>query len=127
MRGMPPPRRKAELRLGEAAKSALEKAERMKAAAENALVKAGHEVFDATRRVEDARAQAKAIIAEATARSAEADKRLAAADQAEQDLLKERAVVRAAEKAAASTKREYEAKRAGLSAKVDRLIAELVA
>jgi hypothetical protein len=117
----------AELRLGEAAKSAFEKAEQMKAAAEDAYIKAGQDVFDSTRKVEEARAQAKDILADAAARSADADKRLAAAEQAEQEVMKERAVVRAAERAAATTKREYETRRAGLSAKIDRLVAELSA
>ena len=66
----------AELRLGEAAKSALEKAEQMKAAAEDAYMKAGHDLADAARKAEDARVQAKAIMADAAARSADADKRL---------------------------------------------------
>jgi hypothetical protein len=115
----------AELKLGQTAKAAFEKAEQMKAAAEDALVKAGQDVFDATRKAEDARAQAKAIIADATARSAEADKRLAAVERAEQDVMKQRALVRAAEKAAAAVKKDYETRRTTLSAKIDRLIAEM--
>jgi hypothetical protein len=63
-----------ELQLGEAAKSALEKAEllkadaadsleraeQMKAAAEAAYAKAGHDLADAARKVEEARVQARA-------------------------------------------------------------------
>jgi hypothetical protein len=127
-----------ELNLGEAAKSALVRAEQMKAdaadalekaeatkkAAEDALVKAGQDVFDATRKVERAQAQAKTIMADAAARSADADKRLAAAGQAEQDLMKERALVRAAEKAAAVVKKDFESRLARLRAKLDQIRAE---
>ena len=127
-----------ELKLGEAAKSALAKAEQlkgdaaealakveqMKKAAEDALVKAGQDVFDATRKVEEARERAKAIIAEAAARSADADQRLVAAEQAEQDVMKERAVVRAAERAAAAVKKKFETKLARLQAGLDELLAE---
>ena len=70
----------AELRLGEAAKAAFEKAEQMEKAAEEAYVNAGHDLADAARKAEDARAQAKAIIADANKRSADADQRLATAD-----------------------------------------------
>jgi hypothetical protein len=115
----------ADLKLGEAAKDAFEKAEQMKAAAEDAYIKAGHDLADAARKVEDGRTQAKAILADAAARSADADQRLAVAEQAEQTLLKERAIVRATEKAAAAVKKDYETKRATLSAKIDRLIAEV--
>jgi hypothetical protein len=127
-----------ELRLGEAAKSALakaeqlkgdaadalEKAEAMKKAAEDALVKAGQDVFDATRKVEEAREQAKAIIADANKRSADADQRLATAEQAEQDVMKERALVRAAEKEAAVVKKKFETKLANLQAGLDEILAE---
>jgi hypothetical protein len=125
----------ADLKLGQAAKSALEKAEQMKAAAEDAYVKAGHDLADATRKVEEARAQAKAImadadkrskatIADADKRSADADQRLAAAEKAEQDVMKERAIVRAAEKAAAAVKKDFETRLARLQAGLDELLAE---
>jgi hypothetical protein len=122
----------ADLKLGQAAKSALEKAEQMKAAAEDAYVKAGHDLADATRKVEEARAQAKAIMADADKRSkatiADADKRSADADQrlaaAEQDVMKERAIVRAAEKAAAAVKKDFETRLARLQAGLDELLAE---
>jgi hypothetical protein len=127
-----------ELQLGEAAKSAfaksellkadaadaLERAEQMKAAAEAAYVKAGHDLADAARKVEDARVQAKAIIADATRRSAEADQRQAAVGQAERDLMKERALVRAAEKAAAAVKEDFESRLARFRAKLDQIQAE---
>jgi hypothetical protein len=114
----------AELKLGEAAKSAFEKASQMKAAAEEAVVKAGQEVFDAARKVEEARVQAKAIVADADKRSAEADKRLASAEQAEQELMKNRAVVRAAEKTAAAVKKKFETKLAKLHAGLNQFLAE---
>jgi hypothetical protein len=117
----------ADLKLGEAAKDAFEKAEQMKAAAADAYVKAGHDLADAARKADEARATARAIIAEAAARSADADKRLASAEQAELDLMKERARVRAVEKAAATTKKDYEVKKANLQAKIERLIAEMTA
>ena len=98
----------------------------MKAAAEDAYIKAGHDLADAARKAEDARAQAKAIIADAAARSADADKRLAAVERAEQDVMKERALVRTAEKAAATTKKDYEDKKANLQAKIERFIAEMI-
>jgi hypothetical protein len=128
----------ADLKLGEAAKTALKKAEQLKAdaadalvkveamkkAAEDALVKAGQDVADMARKVEDARVQAKAIIADATARSADADRRSAAAGQAEQDLMKERAVVRAAERAAAAVREDFESRLARLRAKLEQIQAE---
>ena len=127
-----------ELQLGEAAKSALAKAEQlkgdaadalakaeqMKAAAEDAYIKAGHDLADATEKVEKAREQARAIIADATARSADADQRQAAVKRAEQDVMKERAVVRAAEKAAAAVRKDFEARLARLKAGLDEIIAE---
>ena len=127
-----------EMRLGEAAQAALakaeqlkadaadalERAEQMKAAAEAAYVKAGHDLADAARKVEDAREQARAIIADATARSAEADQRQAAVKRAEQDVMKERAVVRAAEKAAAAVRKDFETRLARLQAGLDELLAE---
>jgi hypothetical protein len=120
-----------EMRLGEAAQAALAKAEQlkadaadvlakaeqMKAAAGDALVKAGQEVADAARKVEEARVRAKAIIADAAAQSA-------AAEQAEQTLMKERAVVRAAEKAAAAVKKDFEGRLARLQAGLDEILAE---
>ena len=121
----------AELRLGEAAKAAFEKAEQMKAAAEDAYVKAGHDLADATRKAEDARAQAKATIADANKRSADADQRLATAERAEQEVMKERARVRTVEKAAvaakdaaAAVKEKFEAKLARLRAGLDEILAE---
>lgn len=115
----------AELRLGETAKSAFEKAEQMKAAAADAYVKAGHDLADAARKADEARATARAIIADANKRSAEVDKRLAVVERAEQDLMKERAVVRAAEKAAAAVKKKYEIRKANIETKITQLIAEM--
>jgi hypothetical protein len=117
----------ADLKLGEAAKSALEKAEQMKAAAEEAYIKAGHDLADAARKADEARATARAIIADANKRSADVDKRQAAVERAEQDVMKERARIRAVEKAAATTKKDYEVKKANLQAKIERLIAEMTA
>jgi hypothetical protein len=126
----------ADLKLGEAAKTALKKAEQLKAdaadalakaeqmkkAAEDALVKAGQDVFDATRKVEEARVQAKAIIADANKRSAEADKRLATAEKAETDVLEGRAAARAAETAATAVKEKFEAKLVRLRAGLNEII-----
>src|SRR5271156_1971411 len=116
-----------ELKLGEKAADAFKKAEQMKKAAEDALVNAGQDVFDAARKAEEARALAKAIIADANKRSADAEARLATVERAEQDVMKERALVRATEKAAATTKKDYEVKKANLQAKLDRLIVEIIA
>jgi hypothetical protein len=91
---------------------------------EDAYIKAGHDLADATEKVEKAREQARAIIADATARSADADQRQAAVKRAEQDVMKERAVVRAAEKAAAAVRKDFEARLARLKAGLDEIIAE---
>ena len=45
----------------------------------------------------------------------------AAVERAEQDVMKERALVRAAEKAAATTKKDYEVKMANLQAEIERV------
>lgn len=127
-----------EMRLGEAAQAALAKAEQlkadaadalakaeqMKAAAGDALVKAGQEVADAARKVDEARVRAKAIIADAAAQSAAAEQRMAAAERAEQDVMKERAIVRAAEKAAAAVKKDFEGRLARLQVGLDEILAE---
>jgi hypothetical protein len=96
----------------------------MKAAAEAAYIKAGHDLADAARRVEDARAQAKAIIADANKRSADADQRLATAERAESDVLKERARVRTVEKAAMAVKEDFESRLDRLRAKLEQIQAE---
>jgi hypothetical protein len=103
----------------------LARANQLKTVAEDEYIRVGHAVADAAEKVEQARVQAKAIVADAAARSADADKRLAAVERAEQDVMKERALVRAAEKAAATTKKDYEVKKANLQAKIERLIAEM--
>ena len=120
-----------ELKLGEKAADAFKRADQMKKAAEDALVNAGQDVFDAARKAEEARALAKAIIADANKRSADAEARLATVERAEQDVMKERALLRAAEKsaaaassAAAAVKKKFEAKLAGLKAGLDEILAE---
>jgi hypothetical protein len=87
-------------------------------------IQAGQDVADAARKVEEARVQAKAIIADANKRSADADQRLAAAGQAEQDVAKNLALARAAEKAAAVAKQNYESRLVSLRAKLAQLRAE---
>jgi hypothetical protein len=119
----------AELKLGEKAADAFKKAEQMKKAAEDALVKAGQDVFDATRKAEETHAEARAVLANAAARSADADQRSAAVDKrieaverAEQDVMEERTRVRAVEKAAAAIRRDYETRLARLKVGLDEII-----